>query len=689
MRNIIILFGFLLSLLSVACSDDTPVDGARAGRILVTPDPVSFAQVNIGDFDELAVSVSNQASDTLTVYDLQLVAREGGTIQGVELVNQPSTPFTVEGGDALNFVVKYTPVQGAPPIKGKLVFVSSDDRYTRDAPLEVAVDSLGNEPRMQVSPPLLRFTRQAPGAREKRALTIRNVGSAPLTLWTAPAYGGGQDFRLITPVRTYPLEIPIYDAEAAQTNPDLYELAMEVEYAPLGNGADSGEIFIVSNDKTGSAGEVSDRYTTVIDVAANADAPCILVNGTNRNFGQTPIGGANAQIVVVSNCGTQTLEVSSIRLTRNSTDNEFELELGGLDVNRDGNLDTRLNLQPGEEQSFVVKYTPAQEGSDTGTIVIGSNDPLQPELEISLIARGSSGVCPVASAGAYIRGVSQIPRPTLTAAPLQYIVLDGTASSDEDGRIVDYEWEFVRTPPGVAPQLTATEQDPTNMDQSKREFRLLTAGVYEVELKVRDNDGFLNCGDPAKVTVVAIPNEKILVELTWTNPSDPDETDNIGSDVDIHFAKMGPAQWFEAPYDIFFRNPNNGAGNDGNGLWGPESPSLDIDDRDGLGPENVQMNDPAACEWYAIGVHYYKQMFGTAYATVRVYINGALVFEKVNKPMTRGGQFWDVARIHWDSARVYEVDNILEAAPVGDAPTVHPSMQSSGLCTSQSLYEIQ
>jgi len=65
------------------------------------------------------------------------------------------------------------------------------------------------------------------------------------------------------------------------------------------------------------------------------------------------------------------------------------------------------------------------------------------------------------------------------------------------------------------------------------------------------------------------------------------------------------------------------------------------------------------------------------------------VFEKINKPMIRGGQFWDVARIHWDSGRVYEVDNLLEAAPSGTNPPVTAGMATSGLCTNQGLYTIQ
>jgi len=252
--------------------------------------------------------------------------------------------------------------------------------------------------------------------------------------------------------------------------------------------------------------------------------------------------------------------------------------------------------------------------------------------------------------------------------------------------VQDYFFEFTQLPPGVSPLLTPVQQDPANQDPSRREFRLLTAGTYEVELKVRDNDGFMSCGDVAKATIVAIPNEKIHVELLWTNPEDPDETDEQGSDVDLHLVKMGPGAWFETPYDVYFRNPNNSG--DGSAIWAPESPSLDIDDRDGGGPENIQMNDPANCEWYAVGVHYYKQLFGTAYATVRIYVNGNLVYEALNKPLSRGGQFWDAARIHWDTGTVYQNDNVYEAPPSGQAPDVTTGMSSSGLCTNQALYVI-
>ena len=685
---------YLLMLFLIAtgcdCNGDD-VTGGQSGQILVSPDPIAFAQVPVGSTDAVTVLVLNVDPEPLTIFDIELVARDGGNTNGLSLDGVPGTPFDIPADGQVEFTLSYSPKDGEAAPRAVLRFPSTDARFTRDEPKLVNVDALGNEPRLEVIPEQVRFARQPPGNREEQVVKIRNVGSAPLKLWQEPAYSGGEDFRLTVPANQYPMQLEIWDPDAAADSPQAYELEMLVEYAPIGNGGDSGEILVVSNDPSGdvdeSTGEV--RATHVIDVGANADAPCILVDGVTRNFGQVPIGSASAEVVNVSNCGTQPLEISDILLTENSADEEFEVDLGSWDASGDGRLDIEVILQPNQTEQFFLKYTPTEVGSDDGVVTIFSNDPIQSELELQLVGRGSEGICPIAQAGAFIRGVSSTPRPSISAAPLQYIVLDGSESFDEDGRIAEYIWNVVEWPDGTAPpQLDCVQEDPNCMDDAKREFRLLTAGEYIVELTVRDNEGFDNCDEPARVVIRAVPNEKVLVELTWTNPEDPDETDTTGSDVDLHLVKMGPGAWFETPYDIYFRNPNNSAGNETNGIWAPESPSLDIDDRDGAGPENIQMDDPANCEWYAVGVHYYRQLFGTAYVTIRIYINAQLVYEAINKPLSRGGQFWDVARIHWDTGQVYDYDNLFDAAPASLSPDVTPAMANSGLCSNQDLYPI-
>lgn len=667
------------------CEDD--VTDVSSGSILVTPNPIAFSEVDIGDTGEIFVVVSNNEPAPLTVFEMRLEPREGGTIDGLSLEGAPEGEYVVESTEPVSFSVQYTPTAGQDPPAANLVFVSSDPRFTTDEPLTVPVDALGNSPRIDVTPNVVRFTRQAPGSRDTQEAVVRNFGSAPLVIYETPGYSGGEDFRVQEITGEFPRELLPYDPEAASDDPESYELTVQVEYAPAGNGEDTGQLLVYSNDPSGQReeGGEDDRTLTIVDIQASFESPCISVDRTSRDFGQVPLGSQGTDVVQIQNCGEQTLEVSDIVIQENSADDEFALDLGGLDQNGDGELDRTLEIRPGEDEEFLIRYTPAQEGIDTGRVFITSNDPLQEVLELDLLARGSEGECPIADAGAYIRGVTATPRQTLSAAPLQYIVLDGTESFDPDGAVVEYEWSILESPDGASTNLGPTQSDPTDVDQSRREYRLLTAGEYRFQLEVRDNEGFFSC-ESAEVVVRAIPNERVLVELTWTNPEDPDETDNQGSDVDLHLTKMGPGQWFTAPYDIYFRNPNNSGG--GIGIWNPESPSLDIDDRDGGGPENIQMDDPSNCEWYAIGVHYYRQIFGTAYVTIRVYIDAQLVYENINKPLSRTGQFWDVARIHWDSGRVYDYDQVYEAPPAMQEPVVTPGMTNSGLCSNQNLYPV-
>ncbi len=658
------------------------IQDQSSGLIMVQPFSVNFSQVDIGTTASEDVTITNvHDSDSLTIYSVKMKAREGGTAEDLELKNVPDANTKLGPGESTIMQVEYTAHGQANA--AVIEIVSSDPTYTRKDPYTLNVDTLGNRPQVAVDPEVVRFPRLAPGNSSDQTVYVRNYGTAPLIIYTA-AYSGGSDFRIDAPTQDQIVLDP-YDATKAEDNPDRYELAIPVHYAPTGDGGDSGEIMIESNDTQGQTTDNGHGITTV-DVQANAQAPCILVDGTTRHFGQVPIGGEALDVVSMTNCGSQTLDVSNIEISQNSADDEFGLELSGWDVNGDGQLDNDVSIAPGDTETFVLKYDPIQVGSDTGTVVISSNDPTQPNLELELVGRGSDGQCPEAVVTAKVRGVSASPRPTVSAAPLDYVILDGSQSSDPDGHITEYKWTTLHVPDGAQIQLGPTAEDTGDTDPSKREFRTLIAGTYKFGLDVIDNQGFHACNQ-AVATIVATPNEKIHVELTWTNPKDPDETDDSGSDVDIHLVKMGPGKWFEAPYDVYFRNPNTGASGQ-NGIWNPESPSLDIDDRNGAGPENIQLDDPANCEWYAVGVHYYRQLYGTAYATVRIYINQNLVYEQINKPLQQGGEFWDVARIHWDQgpATVFDVDTLMPVAPISQAPTVTDAMKSSGLCTTEGLY---
>src|SRR5690606_14860113 len=181
------------------------------------------------------------------------------------------------------------------------------------------------------------------------------------------------------------------------------------------------------------------------------------------------------------------------------------------------------------------------------------------------------------------------------------------------------------------------------------------AGSYRFELRVYEN-GVESCV-PAYVFVRATADEDVHVQLVWDTPSDPDQTDPTGTDMDIHY-KRSTGVWNQEPGDIFWRNRTSDWGNFGL----DDDPSLDIDDTDGAGPENVNHNNPTS-DTYSVGVYYYADNgFGASTATVRIYLNGALETERT-KILQSAGQFWHAADLQIPSQTLIFPDTVMNGFP--------------------------
>ena len=88
-----------------------------------------------------------------------------------------------------------------------------------------------------------------------------------------------------------------------------------------------------------------------------------------------------------------------------------------------------------------------------------------------------------------------------------------------------------------------------------------------------------------------------------------------------------------------------------------DDPSLDLDDTDGAGPENINLNQPLAGRTYRVGVHYWADYgAGATGATVRIYIHGELVHEAKIQSL-KDCDLWDVAEIEWPSGTVKPVSS--------------------------------
>ncbi|MFW6054235.1 MAG: choice-of-anchor D domain-containing protein, partial [Persicimonas sp.] len=453
---LLLFVGFASSVGCASCEDgDGGISQGTSGSLTVQPLSVNFSQIPIGETAREQVTITNaHTDDPLRVLDIKLRASENSTVDDLQLVDVPSKDFEIAAGESRVVEVEHT-AQGQAN-SGIIEIYSTDPNYRGDRPYEVDVSTIPNSPRLVADPSAVRFPRLPPGDSDEQTLTIRNEGTAPLIIHEA-SYSGGSDFQVDDIIDDGDDEIVLdpYDGPLADENPERFELVIPVQYRPQEDGGDSGEIIIVSNDTRDQSND-DDEGVHIVDVQANADAPCILVDGKTRSFGQVPIGAVVTEVVRVTNCGSQTLDIEGVDLSENSDDDEFSLELGSWDSNGDGQVDSAIRLDPGEDDTFEIDYGPTQVGSDTGEVVIRSNDHSQQELELELVGRGSDGECPEAKVTAKVRGQDTSPRSTITAAPLDYIILDGSTSEDPDGRVVDYEWEPLEAPDDSTINLSET-----------------------------------------------------------------------------------------------------------------------------------------------------------------------------------------------------------------------------------------
>ena len=342
---------------------------------------------------------------------------------------------------------------------------------------------------------------------------------------------------------------------------------------------------------------------------------------------------------------------------------------------------TQADPQPPGVDALLF-FKPDRRGIFHGQLLVTSTDPERPELEIEVAGAGVANECP-------------IPR-TLTqdqeVSPLDVVVLDGSASVDPDGpneRPVAYEWVVVDRPLGSTTQPFERLYDdrsparggtPDVASTPTARFFVDLAGEYTLELRVTDHYGAqapsaLCPAAPARVHIKAVPSEALHIQLTWDTPGDPDQTDDQGTDVDLHLRHPRGARWSSTDgFDCFYQNRAPDWGQPG---VRSDDPSLDIDDVNGAGPENINIAQPERTDaypsGYLVGVHYFSaDLFGgsgeqgalQSTARVRIFVNGEVAYEG-ERTLRETDDLWTVAEVRFNDAtgQVIEVDELTSERP--------------------------
>lgn len=152
----------------------------------------------------------------------------------------------------------------------------------------------------------------------------------------------------------------------------------------------------------------------------------------------------------------------------------------------------------------------------------------------------------------------------------------------------------------------------------------------------------------------AVEDLDVHLVLRWDQPS--------GSDVDFHFLEVGRTLF--SCDDCYFANMSPDWGVVGSVV---DDPFLDVDDLEGPGPENINVDELAPGE-YRIVAHYYSDTgsggggdsgFSVATnATVEVYLGGTLAATYGPVRLNRTNDTWDVATLSWPSGVLTEVGTV-------------------------------
>lgn len=167
-----------------------------------------------------------------------------------------------------------------------------------------------------------------------------------------------------------------------------------------------------------------------------------------------------------------------------------------------------------------------------------------------------------------------------------------------------------------------------------------------------DSDGLTDCDDPdcsgAEECDEPVTAAGLVIQLTWQHS---------GDDLDLHL--LAPGGTIETEFDCYYANCVHNSW--GGALdWGQQgvttdNPLMTLDDIEGVGPEEIQIESPQTDGEFTIVVHDYEgsstDVQGDNLATITVYSGGAVLWTGT-KTITGEGSYTDVATLNWGTQTV-------------------------------------
>jgi Abnormal spindle-like microcephaly-assoc'd, ASPM-SPD-2-Hydin len=319
-----------------------PVSGvgsAASGQLTTTPASLAFGNVQVGNSQTLAETLTNSGAANVTISGASAIG-SGFNASGLSL------PITLSVGQSVAVSIKFAPTSGSS-VSGNLAITSNASNFALNVPLSGTGVTPGQ---LTANPANLGFGSVATGSSSTLAETLTNSGGSALTISQITPSGTGFNFSGIS----LPLTL-----SAAQS------VTFKASFAPQSAGSAAGS-FLISSNGSNPAVSVPSSGTGTLP-GQLAVAPSTI------NFGTVTVGSTQSQ--------TSTLSASSSPVIVTS------LGVSGSQFSVSG-IALPVTIAAGNSVSFQLTFAPKAAGAVSANVTFASNASNSPAVQ-SLTGSGA------------------------------------------------------------------------------------------------------------------------------------------------------------------------------------------------------------------------------------------------------------------------------------------------------------
>ena len=330
---------------------------AAEAQITVSPDPLAFGRVRVGNQPERDVTLSNAGVVDVTVDSCSIVAPAGD-------FSVTSCPASVPAGGTATATVQFAPqARGSDSVTLRIAWAGGTLSVTS------TVTGRGIAPDMVVSVlpdpggTPIDFGEAVAGTASATTYTFRvaNTGDAALNASFSDAGSDRADWSWAPSAASFSIAMgEVRDIDAT--------------FTPSAAGTRNAIVTFLDDDG------LSTDPVASFDLTGTGHAPALEVDVSALDFGSQAVGTQSGpQTATISNGGDVDLTITSVSVTGANADQWAASGFSGATV-----------LGPGESLPIAVRFAPTATGPRNATLAIASDSPVAPDsAQVALRGSGS------------------------------------------------------------------------------------------------------------------------------------------------------------------------------------------------------------------------------------------------------------------------------------------------------------